>query len=116
LLALASPIAEISDIRRFPTTINIFGIPDEDFVYCFARMMKNFGWTGANQVCGLEGDYRFLGGFCQNSIAPLVQQILPNFPVFQLYHLDAGVIRDSEVDGVLTQIANKRGTYPAQRD
>ena len=91
-------------------------MPDENFVYCFARMMLKYGWTGINQVCGLTGDYRFLQGFCDSNITPLLQQIAPNlFHNLQQYRINAKIIRDSELYTVLTKIANTRGTCPLRK-
>ncbi|GAU91923.1 hypothetical protein RvY_04084-6 [Ramazzottius varieornatus] len=55
VLMSTAPNNEFANNQRYPSVINLFGTPDDYFIYCLAFMAQKYGWQTLHLVCQTNG-------------------------------------------------------------
>ena len=111
---MSVPLNQLSNINRFPTTLNTFSMPDAYFVQTAALLAQRFGWMGMNLVCNDLGGFETL--MCGKFDALLQSSVQRNLEIVRFFVtvLEPDDVPRTNFSGIIQQLLNnKRGAIIA---
>jgi hypothetical protein len=121
LVALSVPELSLAVVTTYPTTINMLGMPDQNFVNCLAIMAQRFSWSGINIVCGDSPDVLYPEYLCNLFDEGWRKSVSRNLP-YDRYDLKPETAGSGKLSSptdfidILANISNRRGQILSLND